>query len=212
MLVILWTIKLVLVIKTLQPQIILPTTCKDSRGQAISQTEDVLKTWKEYFCNILKPLTTPNRVNLTTTHISNHYEADPPTYNEICSVINKLNINKAAGTDNIHAELIKHGGRTLKKKMLKLMLNIWNNERLPTQWNEEIICPIYKKVNRSNCSNYRPITLLNRAYKIFTIRLNNRLMDIIESKLADYQMEFRPNRSTIDNIFTVREIFGKCHE
>ena len=96
--------------------------------------------------------------------------------------------------------------------MHKLMLNIWNNERLPAQWNEGIICPIYKKGDRLNCSNYRPITLLNIAYKIFTILLNNRLTDIIESKLGEYQMGFRPNRSTIDNIFIVRQVFEKCHE
>jgi hypothetical protein len=40
-----------------QPQIILPTSCKDSRGNVILQIEDVLKRWKEYFCNILKPPT-----------------------------------------------------------------------------------------------------------------------------------------------------------
>jgi hypothetical protein len=79
-----------------------------------------------------------------------------------------------AGTDNIPAELIRYGGRTLKKKMHKLMLNIWNNGRLPAQWNEGIICPIYKKGDRLNCSNYRPITLLNIAYKIFSILLNNK--------------------------------------
>jgi hypothetical protein len=37
-------------------------------------------------------------------------------------------------------------------------------------------------------------------------------MDMIESKLGDYQVGFRPNRSTIDNIFIVRQIFGNCHE
>jgi sorting nexin-29 len=92
------------------------------------------------------------------------------------------------------------------------MLNIWNNERLPAQWNEGIICPIYKKGDRLNCSNYRPVTLLNIAYKIFTILLNNRLTDIIERKLGKYQMGFRPNQSTNDNIFILRQGFEKCHE
>jgi hypothetical protein len=37
-------------------------------------------------------------------------------------------------------------------------------------------------------------------------------MENIETKLEDNQMVFRPNRSTIDNIFIVRQIFEKSHE
>jgi sorting nexin-29 len=83
---------------------------------------------------------------------------------------------------------------------------IWNNEQLPQKWNEEITCPVYKKGDRLNCNNYRPITLLNLAYKIFAILLNKRLMENIENKLDDNQMWFHPNRSTIDNIFIVRDL------
>jgi len=54
--------------------------------------------------------------------------------------------------------------------------------------------------------------LLNIAYKIYAILLNNRLSEIIEGKLGDFQMGFRPNRSTIDNIFMLRRIFEKCYE
>ena len=84
---------------------------------------------------------------------------------------------------------------------------IWNNEQLPQQWNEGIICPDYKKGDGLNCNNYRPITLLDIAYKIFAILLNNRLIENIENKLEDNQMRFHSNRSTIDNIFIIRQIF-----
>jgi hypothetical protein len=54
--------------------------------------------------------------------------------------------------------------------------------------------------------------LLNIAYKMYAILLNNRLSEIIENILGDFQMGFRPNRSTIDNIFMIRQIFEKCYE
>jgi hypothetical protein len=54
--------------------------------------------------------------------------------------------------------------------------------------------------------------LLNIAYKIYAILLNNQLSEIIENKLGDFQMNFRPNRSTIENILMVRQIFEKCYE
>ena len=91
-------------------------------------------------------------------------------------------------------------------------MKIWKEETLPTERTEGIICPVNKKGDKMICSNYRPITLLNVAYKIFTVLINNRLSSIVESKLEDCQMGFRPNRSTVDNIFIVRQIMEKCHE
>jgi len=138
-------------------------------------------------------------------------EIEQPIYKEVSDIIIKLKENKAPGTDNIPAELIKYGGYILKYRMYKLILLIWNKGQLPIEWMQVIICPIYKKRDREICSNFRLITLLNIAYKIFTILLNNRLSKIVESKLCEAQVGFRPNRSTLDNIFIICQIFEKCH-
>jgi len=50
------------------------------------------------------------------------------------------------------------------------------------------------------------------AYKVFTILLNNRLSKIVDSELSEVQAGFRPNRSTLDNIFIIHQTFEKCHE
>jgi hypothetical protein len=44
------------------------------------------------------------------------------------------------------------------------------------------------------------------------ILLNNGLSEIIQEKLSDVQIGFRPDRSTVDNIFIIRQVFEKCHE
>jgi len=120
--------------------------------------------------------------------------------------------NKAAGPDEMLPEYIKNGGLTLKQKIHKLEVKIWKQEKIPCEWSEGILCPVYKKGDRKQCSNYRGISLLNIAYKIFVMLLYNRLSKIKEPEIGNYQMGFRPNRSTIDNIFKVRQIYKKCHE
>jgi hypothetical protein len=120
-----------------------------------------------------------------------------------------LKLNNAAGSDDIPPQLLKLRGKTLRQKLYKLIPMIWNNEQVPQQWNEGIICPVYKKGDKLNCNNYRSITLLNITHKIFATLLNKRLMKNIENKVEDNQIGFRPNRSTIDNIFIERQIFEK---
>jgi len=112
-------------IKSFKPQqTILATTCKDTSGNIIKQIDEVLARWKEYFQNFLSVSITPERQQQISERNDNHDETAPPTYNEICTIINKLKTNKAAGTDNITGELIKHGRRTLKQKIHKLICNI----------------------------------------------------------------------------------------
>ena len=91
-------------------------------------------------------------------------------------------------------------------------MKIWEKEELPVDCKNSIICPIYKKGDRIQCNNYRPITLLKVAYKIFATTHCKKLTEIMDGKLGKYQMGFRPDKSTIDNVFIQRQINEKCHE
>jgi hypothetical protein len=48
----------------------------------------------------------------------------------------------------------------------KLINSIWNKEELPNQWKESVIVPIHKKGDKTDCSNYRGISLLSTSHKI----------------------------------------------
>jgi hypothetical protein len=82
-----------------------------------------------------------------------------PSDSEVEMAIEKLKSHKSPGIDKIPAELIKTGGRTIRSEIHKLINSIWNKEELPEQWKESIIVPIYKKIDKTDCSNYRGISL-----------------------------------------------------
>ena len=64
---------------------------------------------------------------------------------------------KSPGTDQIPAELIKPGCRTIRSGIHKLINSIWNKEELPEQWKKSVIVPMYMKGDNTDCSNYRGI-------------------------------------------------------
>jgi len=108
-------------------------------------------------------------------------------------------------------ELIKNGGPELLQRILELLMQIWDQERTPEEWELGIICPILKKGDRRECSNYRGITFLNVIYKIFVCFIYNRLTKYSELTLGEYQAGFRPSRSKIYQIYVVRQILEKCY-
>ena len=80
--------------------------------------------------------------------------------------IEKLISQKSPGIDQIPAELIKAGGRTIHSGIHKLINSIWNKEELLVQMNEVIIVPTYKKGDKTDCTDYRDISPLSSIYKI----------------------------------------------
>jgi hypothetical protein len=77
--------------------------------------------------------------------------------------IAKLKRYKSPGSDQILAELIQAGDETLQSEIYKLINPIWNKKELPNLWKESIIVLIHKKGNKTDCSNYRGISLLSGA-------------------------------------------------
>jgi hypothetical protein len=61
------------------------------------------------------------------------------------------------------AELIKAGSRAVHCDLDKLN-SIYSKEEFPQQWKGSIIVAIYKKGDKTDCSNYRGIFLLPATY------------------------------------------------
>jgi len=73
-----------------------------------------------------------------------------PSAFDLGMAIEKLNRHRSPGTDQIQAELIKAGGRTICSEIHKLINSIWNKEDLPEDWKESIIVPVYEKSDKTD--------------------------------------------------------------
>jgi hypothetical protein len=60
--------------------------------------------------------------------------------------------------------------------------------------------------------NYREISLLNTAYKVSSNILFKRISPHAEKVIGSYQCGFRKDRSTVEQMFSFRQIMGKTVE
>jgi len=92
----------------------------------------------------------------------------------IKGAIKKLKIKKAAGIDGISIEVWKYASEGLKRRSWNLLRMIWRKGKIPRDWRKSIIAvPLYKRGEREEVGNYRGISLLCSAYKIYAEILRN---------------------------------------
>ena len=76
-----------------------------------------------------------------------------------------------------------------------------------------MIILLYKgKGERSECSNYRGISLLSVVGKIYAGILGDRVCKVTEGLIDDEQWWFKPRKGCVDQIFTLKQIDEKAQE
>ena len=172
---------------------------------------------------------TPTDMQQWTTHYQSHFSsptntldpltctltplpldtmiAKPPQLEEVTRSIADLSNNKTPGEDGISTEVLKMGGARLARYLHSLFVKIWENPgTLPQEWKDSTIIPIYKKGSRRDLANYRAISLLNTAGKVFGKLLAGRLQTAAKTILPLTQRGFTEARRTTDLIFSVRRL------
>jgi hypothetical protein len=124
---------------------------KGEKGDFVADSHSIMVRWRNYFSQILN-VHEVSDVRQAEIHTAESLVPEPSAL-EVKLAIEKLKSHKSPGIDQIPAELIKAGSRTLRCAIHKLIIAIWNTEELPEEWKESIIVPIHKKGDKTDCNN-----------------------------------------------------------
>ncbi|EEB97152.1 hypothetical protein MPER_03581, partial [Moniliophthora perniciosa FA553] len=94
-----------------------------------------------------------------------------------------------------------------------LFNDIEQHGKLPgSSFAESWMCPLYKKGERAEIANYRPISLLNTDYKIFTKALTIKLSKVVTELVHPDQAGFIPGRNIYDHIWLSKRVIEIAEE
>ena len=104
------------------------------------------------------------------------------------------------GYDGISTKILKVSSPYISSPLTYLCNRMLTTGNFPLRLKFSEIKPIYKKGDKNDTSNYRPISLLTSISKIFEKVIYNRMQRHIKNNniLANEQFEFRHARSTDD--------------
>ena len=139
-------------------------------------------------------------------------ETPDVTREEVEKAMKKLKNGKAAGNDNIAAELLKNGGEAMVDWVTELVQEVWRTRKVPQEWKDATLVPLFKKKDRKICDNYRGISLLSVPGKVLALILLDRLQAILEPQLMEAQCGFRKGRGTVDQLWVVRQVVERATE
>ena len=77
----------------------------------------------------------------------------------------KIRRDKSVRPDGVPSEILKLGGVAMTPHLARLLEISLNNATIPSDWKRATVVPIYKGVDRSAISKYRPISSTSVACK-----------------------------------------------
>lgn len=134
---------------------------------------------------------------------------DEITDEEIISQLRELKKRKAPGENGIENEAWRLMPKEIGEVMARLIKKIWKEGGIPGDWNRGVISPIFKKGKKEEVRNYRGVTLMDTAYKIYANILNKRLKQEVGGKLGEGQVGFREGRGTMDAVYVLNYVANR---
>ena len=167
-------------------------------GNGIAKGDvDMAKTFNKYFTSIATNLAksfdnssaSPVRTYMTTPP-SSTFNFRKVTPAEVLEVLNVLKNKSSCGFDNISTNLLKRIFSPLVQPLTLIINQCITSGKFPSLLKQAKVLPLFKKNDRHDISNYRPISLLPAISKIFEKIIHRQIIDYFDTNPLLYQGQY----------------------
>ena len=188
---------------------------RDEGGKLLRDKGRIHERWVRFFRSLLN-----SKSDMLDPEIPKRLPQQPvasalgiePTKEEIATAMKAMANERAVGPDGLPAELLRLGlqhDRTILLEFHRLTTLTWREGKVPHLSGKTGSLPYStKRATKTECGNYRGISLVSYAGKILLKVVARRLSAYCEAKglLPEEQCGLRPNHSTTDMMFVVRRL------
>jgi len=125
--------------------------------------------------------------------------------------LNKINVNKSQGPDEIHGKLLYELRSQLAEPLTVLFNLSLSTGNIPQDWRDADVVPLFKKGSRSKCENYRPVSLTSIVCKLFESIIKDEITSHLDKfeLIRPSQHGFTSGRSCLSNLLDFFETVTK---
>ena len=102
------------------------------------------------------------------------------TVEDVVEQLRKLKADKSPGMDGIHPQVLNLCADEMSKLLFIIHKKSLEEGRLPKEWKDARVIPIYKKGSKKATGNYRPVSLTSIPCKIMESIIRKSILEHVE--------------------------------
>ena len=194
----------------------------DQKSKYSSNPNDILKSAKNFYENLcIRENVSKSAIDELLNKIPTNRKISKEHFklceaeislDEITKAINSQKNNKSPGNDGLTAEFYKYFSNEVAPILLEVYDLLKQLGIIDISSRTGIISVIYKKGDKKDIANYRPISLLSLDYKIYTTILKNGMEQTLDNIIGENQTAAIKNRTILHTLSTIRDIIDVSNQ
>ena len=190
-------------------------TCLKNEDVSVTEPKDVANMLNSFFADIGPQLAdkiptineNSDRLKEDESKPGVKFGFHPVSSDYVLEKLSALPERKATGTDDLPAKLLKLGATSIVEPVTYLINLSLATGMFPNAWKNARICPVFKRGDTTNPSNYRPISILPVISKIIERAVFDQIYPFLSENnmIYKYQSGFRPQHSTLTALINITE-------
>jgi exonuclease III len=190
------------------------TSIRNAQGIVVRSISAIIRVWCLFYVHLFTAcVLVPNdqdffinSLDLSLSQAESDLCEGEITQEECQRALSSMKNNKSPGIDGLPYEFYVHFWSTLGPDLVSVYNDCFVSGRLSFSQRSGLITLLYKKGDKLDTKNWRPISLLCTDYKILAKVLTNRLSAVISSVTGPEQVCGIPGRLSSENIRVLKDV------